>query len=412
MAELNQSKVAKIVSLIGKETDSKVRRAVREIFGVKKSRGNEIFNLIREQYAPPLIAKPISPNNTGAIGNKKIVEVKDIESVTTLEDLIAYCKIDTNLWRSTKFVSNVWDNKLQLKAEFQKKFDDQKANALKELIEEIKKVSPKVESFHKKDVVLNDLVLEVVLADVHLGRLCWSPSDGDEYDLKIAKTIVIDAITDIVNKALKFGKYSKVLLWLGGDYLNVDNEDNTTTADTQQSVDSRFPKVFKEGKELLINVINLLKQIAPVDVVITRGNHDLNAMFHMGEVIEAYYHNDKNVVIDNTPKPRKYYHFGEVLIQFSHGDKVDIKKLPTIAAAESPVWSKAKYREIHTAHLHHEKVYVDETSGCKTRIMNTLAGVDNYHNTHGYVKNIRCAQAFIWHKDYGLQTVVYSNPVN
>jgi len=82
-----------------------------------------------------------------------------------------------------------------------------------------------------------------------------------------------------------------------------------------------------------------------------------------------------------------------------------------MAAEAASDWGQTKWHECHTAHRHHEKLIVDESAQCKTRVMNTIAGVDGYHATHGYVQNIRCAQSFIWSKEFGLQCLVYSEPI-
>ena len=401
-------------------TETEIRKKIREVFKVGKSQGERIFNRLFQNLFGFKKDSPKQPATKVEIKTEEAefktkgqdgVAESSSQNIRTLDDLVRICQIDLNEWKAERVTSNVYGENFQIKAEFKRKVDLSLKKILTEVREDIKKYSPKVGPIHTKSVDNNDLMFECVLADVHLGRLCWAPSDGDNYNLKIARDEVFRAVHDLAEKAKRFGKYAKVLLWIAGDYLNVDNEENTTTGFTAQSVDSRFPKVFKEGKDILIEVINYLKEIAPVDVMVTRGNHDLNSMFHMGEVIEAYFHNDANVTVNNEPAPRKYFKFGQNLILFTHGDKIDLKKLPQVAAAECTDWSSCKYRELHTAHRHHEQLVVSEGSGCKLRVMNTLAGNDYYHSTHGYVKNIRCAQGFIWNKDHGLQSMVYSKAI-
>lgn len=419
-----QEKVSYIQGFAKKNGPTLVRKEIGKVWGLKKTARNEKYRKLFVKtipenfcaktglYTSGLAKKAASPQ-VNIKGDKATVEIKGASDIKTVEELLAYAKIDLNEWVILKQFVNVWDGKYQVKAELARKKDKIVKGMIEELKADLAGYSPHVRPIHSKSIENNDLLLEVVLADVHLGRLCWKDADGDSYSLKIARDLVFEAVHDMAEKAKRFGKYSKVLLWIAGDFLNVDNEENTTTALTAQSVDSRFPKVFKEGKDILVEVINYLKEIAPVDVVITRGNHDFNSMFHLGEVIDAYFHNDENVKIDNTPTPRKYYKFGLNLIQFCHGDKVDLKKLPGIMAAEAAAdWGTTKWHECHTAHRHHEKLIVDESAQCKTRVMNTIAGVDSYHSTHGYVQNIRCAQSFVWNKNHGLQSLIYSKPID
>jgi hypothetical protein len=429
-----------IFSFAKTHSSAETRKEIGRVFGLKKSARNRKFNRMfgaiswegGERDGEKVVNMKMSNGDSIKVGkpkpeekirgvktpkvevkgDKATVEVKDALNIKTVDDLLSYAQIDLTEWNVVKQFVNVWDGKYQVKAELARKVPQDIKIIIENTKKELKSYSPCVAPIHSPSVENNDLMLELVLADVHLGRLCWPGAGEDNYSLKIARDLVFGAVHDMTEKAKRFGSYSKVVLWIGGDYLNVDNEENTTTALTSQSVDSRFPKVFKEGKEILVEVINYLKNIAPVDVIITRGNHDFNSMFHMGEVIEAYFHNDSNVRVDNSPAPRKYYKFGQNLIQFCHGDKIDLKKLPSIMAAEAASdWGQTKWHECHTAHRHHEKLIVDESAQCKTRVMNTIAGVDGYHATHGYVQNIRCAQSFIWSKDFGLQCLVYSDPI-
>ncbi len=396
---------------------AQLKKVLMDYYGISYSQVKRIYN----KYVKPLLSgvpQAVEPKVKVRqnLHDKTVDASVTVDKAVELGDVIKICKIDLNKFSVKSFsVEERANGNYQWVVRCSVNKIGQEIDAFKEIAESIKRdISNNmvaVKAIHPKSLANNELMLELCLPDIHIGRLCWSPSDGDDYDLKIAEKLVFEAVEDMVAKADNFGQYAKICLWIGGDFLNVDNENNTTTASTPQSVDSRFPKVFKKGKDILITVIDNLKQIAPVDVIVTRGNHDSNSLFHMGELLEAYYHKDANVNIENSPAPRKYYRFGQNLIQFSHGDKVGLKKLPSIAAAESPDWSDCKFREIHTAHRHHEELMVSESAGCKTRILNTIAGVDEYHSTHGYVKNLRCVQSFIWDRENGLQAMIYSNPI-
>ena len=50
---------------------------------------------------------------------------------------------------------------------------------------------------------------------------------------------------------------------------------------TRQDADSRFSRIFRDGRKLLVEAIEYLKTIAPVDVLVVVGNHDSNSMFHL-----------------------------------------------------------------------------------------------------------------------------------
>jgi hypothetical protein len=198
------------------------------------------------------------------------------------------------------------------------------------------------------------------------------------------------------------------LLPIGNDMINVDGKTNMTTSGTPQSCDSRFGKMFRTAKELLVNTINNLSSVAPVDVVVIPGNHDEVTMFSLGEVLDAWFHNDANVAVHNEPKLRKYYQYGANMIMFTHGDKEKHTDLGMIAANEqAQMWANTKYREVHLGHFHKSKVLnflgVDEHAGFKIRILPSLSGTDAWHHGKGYI-SMKAAKGFIWHREKGLIT--------
>ena len=183
-----------------------------------------------------------------------------------------------------------------------------------------------------------------------------------------------------------------------------------TTAGTKQDMDSRFGKVYREARQTLVQAIDMMKQIAPVDIVVQPGNHDSISLFTMGDSLECYYHDEKGVTVNNSAFPRKYYRFGQTLIAFAHGDKESLKKLPLLGAVENKKdWAECKYIEWHTGHKHMEQV--SEDMGIKVRILPSITAPDFWHSSMGYVGNVRNAQAFLYHKDNGLEAIFYSKPV-
>jgi hypothetical protein len=348
-------------------------------------------------------------------GDKATVEVKDALNIKTVDDLLSYAQIDLTEWNVVKQFVNVWDGKYQVKAELARRKDN---TSFRKLVEELKEdalnYSPNVDKIlYKSDD--KGLLLEICCFDLHLGKMGWAPSDGGDWDINIAKETFKNAVVELTEKARKIGNISKICFPIGNDYLTCDNSNNTTYASTPQSVDSRFPKVFKEGRKLLVWAIDYLKQFAPVDVVYVVSNHDTDSMFHLADALECWYRNDENVTVENSPAPRKYYRFKNNLIIYDHGDKVKFEKLPTVASVEYPEWSLVKNREFHVGHIHHEKSYRLDNADYNSaiiRVIPALSGSDYYHNSNGYVGAKQRAQAFVWHPENGLETILYSKSVN
>lgn len=328
----------------------------------------------------------------------------------TLEEVVELCGVDTDKWEPRGFSVRGGKTGFGWNARFSKKVGPVKQEVIEDLKNDLKQYSPKVAAIKRAVNPASDCVLEICIFDAHLGKMAWRVESGDDYDLKISKQLYMEALNDLVSKAKATGvKFGKVLFPIGNDYLTCDNSNLTTTMLTPQSVDGRFPKVYKEGRQLLVDAINLLKTIAPVDVVVCPGNHEVNSMFHLGDALECWFHADENVKIDNRPTPRKYYRYGQNLICYTHGDKIDHKKLPMLAAIESKDWSECRFREIHLGHLHHTRV--TEVNGVRTRVIPSITGSDEYHNSHGYVGSVRTSEAFIFHPENGLHSILYSTPV-
>lgn len=391
-----------------------VKLAKQYLSGVLKTKKTQTNKYFREIMSNGFNGLKVNENN-----NFSNLEIKNTE-INNLDDVLKYAKVDLKKWEVDKFSVSKETKQIVLNGEkkYVPRFDfrislKRKEVDINELINELKndlkKYSPIVEKInYNKDKT--GLLLEIAAFDLHFGKLGYQPSDGQDYDIKIAESRFKESIVELINKSVKFGNIQEILFPIGNDFLTVDNDNNTTTALTPQSVDSRFAKTYKKGRELLVWAINYLKQYAPVKILCIPGNHEINSMFHIADALECLYKNDNNIIIDNSPFPRKYYKFYNNLIIYDHGDKIKSEKLAIICSNEIKEWSQCKNREIHLGHWHHEKV-IDEGS-CIVRIIPALTGNDYYHNSNGFVGAKQRAQAFLWHPQNGLNCILYSTSYN
>ena len=268
-----------------------------------------------------------------------------------------------------------------------------------ELLNYIKNRSPKVNKI--KYVKPKDPVLyEISLPDIHYGKITDEPSDTIEKHY-------MQAIVDLHRKADGLN-IERFLLPVGNDGLNSEGMSRATTKGTPQQDSMRWRQSFRGYWHLVTKAIDYLAQFAPVDVVVIQGNHDFERMFYVGEVLDALYHNNKNVNIDNSLDTRKYYEYGINMIMFTHGDKEKAQELPLLIATEQPaMWSRSKVREVHCGHKHKEML--NEYMGTKVRFIPSICANDAWHKTQGYVGTLRCGQAFIWSKNRGLEGYLQTN---
>ncbi len=352
---------------------------------------------------------PVLPEITREDKGDKSEYTVDGYDVKTIEDVISLCNVDRHTWATKRFsVGQRTDGRLRWNASFERsKYAT--SSFLSDLKEDLKKLVPPPAKGVVKPVKGGRL-LEIAAFDLHLGKLGYAPEVGADYDIKIAREVYFSAIRELVAKSLKQGPISRILFPVGNDYLTIDSDSNETTAGTPQDTDSRFTKIYREGRKILVEAIELLRQIAPVDVMVVAGNHDHQSMFHLGDALECWFHAHKDVKIFNEPIGRKYYRFGKVMLCFCHGHLEKHDKLPQLAAVEQPeMWAATTSREWHLGHWHHQ--VVKEHMGTIVRILPSLSGSDRYHHDHGYVGAKRIAQGFLFNEETGLEATFNSTPV-
>jgi hypothetical protein len=256
-------------------------------------------------------------------------------------------------------------------------------------------------------------LFELTLPDLHIGKLAWAEETGDNYDSKIAVDRAKSAVSDLIEQARSY-PIERSLFLFGNDFLHYDNLIGTTTAGTPQDRDSRYHKMVRTGRQLATWVVDELSALGPVQVMVMPGNHDRATTWNLGEMLDAWYHNDERVTVDNAPLPRKYHRYGTTMLGFAHGDETPLAKLPLIMPVEKPeMWARTRYREWHVAHFHTSKVSqstpVNSVNGVRVRILQSLSGTDNWHSHMGYVGELGAAEGFIWHKERGLRANLVSN---
>ena len=267
-----------------------------------------------------------------------------------------------------------------------------------ELLNYIKSQSHKVKKI-KYSKPKDPVLYEISLPDIHYGKITDdAPGAIEEYYIK--------AIMDLHKKADGL-EIDRFLLPVGNDGLNSEGYSRATTKGTPQQDHMMWRQSFRGYWHLVMKAIDYLAQFAPVDVVVVQGNHDFERMFYVGEVLDAMYHNNKNVTVDNSLDVRKYYEYGTNMIMFTHGDKEKTQELPLLIATDLPGFLVLL---LHCGHKHKEML--NEYMGTKVRFIPSICGNDAWHKTQGYVGTLRCGQGFIWNKNRGLEGYLQTNVMN
>ena len=227
---------------------------------------------------------------------------------------------------------------------------------------------------------------------------------GEPWSMAEAERVLFWAIEELLSK-FELDRVEKIILPIGNDLLHTDNLAGTTTRGTPQHWEMLWVPAFKRVWRLIVQVIERLLQVAPVEVFMVPGNHDYQTTSAIGEILEAWFRETDAVTVDNRECPRKYMRYGASLLGFTHGHLVKALELPLIMAQEAPeLWSSAYFREVHIGHTHAKKETVfhpvREKTGVRVRVLPSLCATDSWHASKGY-RHMRSAEALLWDHDTG-----------
>ncbi len=246
-------------------------------------------------------------------------------------------------------------------------------------------------------------LLVVPIADLHYNLLSDKYSTGNDYNLEIAENVYYQTINDVIARVSN-GTFSKVLFIVGNDFVNADNLNGTTQKGTPQDNSSLWFNVVNKATQLIINGTDMLTSVAPVDIVYVPSNHDLHTMFGIMQTVKAWYRNDDNVDVDDSPLPRKYYKFGETLLALSHDIKIK-DALQIITSEAKNLWSDCEHIICLLAHLHQAMTY-EKQGYLEIMRLPTLSGWSRWSNNQGYIQSEKKNQSFIIGKENGITDVL------
>jgi hypothetical protein len=266
-----------------------------------------------------------------------------------------------------------------------------------EMIADMKQYSPKYPKIkYPKNKEGHLLVIDP--ADVHIGKLCKAFETGDEYNHKIAIERVMSGVEGVVEKSRGY-EVDKILLILGNDILHTDTPRNTTTSGTPQDTEMMWYDAFRTARQLYIDLVEYLMQIAPVHIQYDPSNHDYITGFFLMQSIEAWFHNSKDITFNISISHRKYFQYGLNAIGTTHGDGAKETDLALLMAHECNFWNDTKYRYFYTHHIHHKKSkdYMSVT----VESLRSPSGTDSWHHKNGYSHSPKAIEGYLHSKTMG-----------
>lgn len=208
----------------------------------------------------------------------------------------------------------------------------------------------------------------------------------------------------------------KIVYPVGSDLIHFDTAGKTTTLGTKMEYEGNRFDITKDVISAVITTINLFANIAPVEVIVLRGNHDDHSMTIIGAALSAMFENHEAVSVNDSPGYRKYKLWHNVLLGFTHGDKGRLDRIASAMPVDVPeLWSKAKYRELVSGHFHHRQhsiTIAHESMGVFVRYEPSLSPTDRWHDDNVFVGSFQGAELLFYGKDSHFATFSYPSHID
>jgi hypothetical protein len=349
----------------------------------------------------------------GSIVSDKLIKIREMDSKNP-KNLLEAHGFDSEQWILINAKNNFWNgmrpkdrglitlfqSKITVKPQEENKITFVEIN---KFFEDYQSKTKSVSKFIARGYDKNGMILEINLADLHVGNIgVGMNNECSVYDK-------VNYVIDDVLSRIKNVKLSKIILVQNGDVLHFDTKGRTTTSMTHTvtSDGSTNSEIFDEGARVLINAIDKLEVVAPVEVIGIYGNHDATSSYMLMKAIEFYYRENKNVVIDAGHGSRKFRKFGQNLVFWQHGDMSKKNVTSLIQREARKEFGETKFAEIHLGNYHHQETL--EADGVIIRYLPSITPTDEWHYDKGYTGAIQSVVSFLWDLNTGLREMWFSN---
>lgn len=229
-----------------------------------------------------------------------------------------------------------------------------------------------------------DIIPWLNIGDAHIGMLAHEDETGANFDLKIAKTEILQAAFDLIDMA---PNCTRMVINDLGDGTHYENfKAMTERSGHQMDFDSRFPKMVDTYLDVMEAIIEkALTKAETVDVIINQGNHsetnDYWAARHFRRLYSRLGTNRVNVLKNESPFIA--YRMGNTFVLIHHGHKVKPETLRQIMSVDYRIdWGEAMFCYIDGGHIHHFSA--KELGGAIWESFNNLAAPDKHAHDGGW----------------------------
>jgi hypothetical protein len=345
--------------------------------------------------------------------------------IRTAEEACAYANVDMEVWEIERKIINFWDVTMKVKDSTGVEHPEKRTNyqvkiwlrrkVRKNIEEALERLVERIPTFKYSKFTpthfgsRSGYAGEVAPIDAHLGKLAWAlETQQRDYDLQIG----IEDYEYAIDQNLEWmGPFNpeKLHYIIGQDMMHTENLEGVTPKGRNiLDVDTRFDKLMDATIDISITSVYKCRAVAPVEVILVPGNHDMHASKWLARCIDQHFRKDKHVTVDYGPNIRKARLWGKTLVGWCH------EILPSKAAAYAnemaqifrKEWAQAQYVEWHHGHKHKKgEVKSSPTithGGVMMRQLTALSPIDFWHYENLFTDAVPGGESFVWHKELGV----------
>lgn len=242
------------------------------------------------------------------------------------------------------------------------------------------------------------------IPDAHLGLLIDSmdTTHGKEWNLKEAVKSFKASFDYLIESS---PNSDTCVISDLGDLLESDDDSNRTKRSGNiLNTSDMHSRIIKETFELIVYIINKAKtKHNKVYFYSVPGNHADLIPLYLTQFLNAYYKDDKQVIIDIENKQQAYFHFGKNLLGFTHGHMLspDTRCAEAMIHDNRKIFSDIQYAYFHFGHYHHNKKS-QEMSLVNVEIHKNLPPTNKWASSMGFrSQSLGEAKSITYHKDFG-----------
>lgn len=263
----------------------------------------------------------------------------------------------------------------------------------------------------------SDKIALVNLYDAHLDKIPIKDTCNKTSTLEKNIEVYKKTIQRIKQELLNISNLNYIIYPVGNDLFH------TNTFGLPSTKKGTFLEYYGSQEGAYYTICNLitetivnLSEVAPIFVIMMKGNHDEDKITTLGFWLKKYFDNYKyfkpedyfDVIVEFTRTQRKYIQFGKNLIGFAHGDKEKhkINQLPILMAQEQPkMWSDTIYRKMFLGDLHHGFEYKflksKDQPGVEIEFLRSVGTTDTWHEDFGWIGVPKTAYIQIFDSEEG-----------